>query len=54
LHLLSEIQQALKPGGWFVAYQYSLQMKELLELRFQTVKTLVPLNLPPGFIYVCR
>jgi phospholipid N-methyltransferase len=53
--LMDEIVASLKPGGYFVAFQYSLQMKRQLNQYFdiETIK-LVPLNLPPAFVYVCR
>jgi phospholipid N-methyltransferase len=55
LKLMNEIVSSLKPGGMFVAFQYSLQMKQLLSRYFdiEHIK-LVPLNLPPAFVYVCR
>jgi phospholipid N-methyltransferase len=57
--LRHEIMQAvcgsLDDRGIFVAFQYSLQMKGLLEEYFQEVKIgFVPLNLPPAFVYYCR
>ncbi|MBG9566682.1 methyltransferase domain-containing protein [Brevibacillus agri] len=53
--IMDEVYAALKPGGVFVTFQYSLQMKKQLSTVFEnmTVK-LVPLNLPPAFVYVCR
>jgi len=53
--LMEEIIASLKPGGWFVAFQYSLQMKQQLSHYFHIEEIkLVPLNLPPAFVYVCR
>lgn len=53
--LLDQVTQALKPGGLFIAFQYSLQMKKLLSERFIIEKIhLVPINFPPAFVYVCR
>ncbi|MFD1888405.1 class I SAM-dependent methyltransferase [Paenibacillus wenxiniae] len=53
--LLDQVVQALKPGGLFITYQYSLQMKKMLadtfvieDIRF------VPINMPPAFVYICR
>jgi phospholipid N-methyltransferase len=55
LRLMDEIVASLKPGGMFVAFQYSLQMKQLLSHYFHIEEIkLVPLNLPPAFVYVCR
>ncbi|WP_028592201.1 class I SAM-dependent methyltransferase [Paenibacillus massiliensis] len=53
--LVEQIYQALKPGGIFVAFQYSLQMKKQLAEKFVIEKMeWVPLNIPPAFVYVCR
>jgi phospholipid N-methyltransferase len=53
--LLNQILQALKPGGHFIAFQYSLQMKKLLAEKF-IIESIdfVPLNFPPAFVYTCR
>jgi phospholipid N-methyltransferase len=53
--LLNQIIKALKPGGTFVAYQYSLQMKKQFaeELIIEKIK-FVPFNFPPAFVYTCR
>ncbi len=53
--LMEQIWGALKPGGLFIAFQYSLHMKERLRKQFGTVDIkFVPLNVPPAFVYVCR
>jgi phospholipid N-methyltransferase len=53
--LLDEIQTSLKPGGTFITYQYSLQLKKKLKRRFQHVAiSFQPINLPPAFVYRCR
>ncbi|WP_195572139.1 class I SAM-dependent methyltransferase [Paenibacillus sp. 1001270B_150601_E10] len=53
--IVEQVADALKPGGWFVAFQYTLQMKRLLQHHFELERIrLVPLNLPPAFVYVCR
>ncbi len=53
--LLNQVENSLKPGGLFIAFQYSLQMKKQLSERFEMEKILyVPLNFPPAFVYVCR
>ncbi|MGN7415233.1 class I SAM-dependent methyltransferase [Paenibacillus sp. SAF-068] len=53
--LVDQIYKALKPGGLFIAFQYSLQMKKTLSEQFFIEKIkLVPLNIPPAFVYVCR
>ncbi|MEC0126995.1 class I SAM-dependent methyltransferase [Paenibacillus pabuli] len=54
-HLINQIHKALKPGGLFIAFQYSLQMKKKLSKHFIIEKIeFEPLNLPPAFVYVCR
>ncbi|MHA6528816.1 class I SAM-dependent methyltransferase [Paenibacillus sp. BAC0078] len=53
--LIEQIHQALKPGGLFIAFQYSLQMKKQLSEKFIIEKIeFVPLNIPSAFVYVCR
>ncbi|OYD08134.1 class I SAM-dependent methyltransferase [Paludifilum halophilum] len=53
--ILDEVQSILKPGGPFIAFQYSLQLKRQLAQRFPQVDLhFVPLNLPPAFVYSCR
>ncbi|TBL78599.1 class I SAM-dependent methyltransferase [Paenibacillus thalictri] len=53
--LMDQIVRSLKPGGYFVAFQYSLQMKKQLNdmLELESIK-FVPLNIPPAFVYICR
>ncbi|AIY08785.1 phospholipid methyltransferase [Paenibacillus polymyxa] len=53
--LLNQINEALKPGGKFIAFQYSLQMKKYLSEKFIIDKIdFVPLNFPPAFVYTCH
>jgi phospholipid N-methyltransferase len=53
--LLEQIVLSLKTNGQFIAFQYSLQMKEQLSRYFDIEAIhLVLLNLPPAFVYVCR
>jgi phospholipid N-methyltransferase len=53
--LINQITDVLKPGGYFVAFQYSLQMKRQFSDLFDLEKIrMVPLNFPPAFVYVCR
>lgn len=55
LVLLQQIRKTLFPNQLFIAYQYSLQMKPLLQRFFQQVEVrFVPFNLPPAFVYICR
>lgn len=53
--LMEQIVASLKPGGLFIAFQYSLQMKKQLSGLFEIEHIhYVPLNIPPAFVYVCR
>ncbi|QQE75484.1 methyltransferase domain-containing protein [Brevibacillus composti] len=53
--ILDQVAAALKPGGVFVQFQYSLQLKKQLERRFASVQIrFVPFNFPCAFVYVCR
>ncbi|WP_435164814.1 class I SAM-dependent methyltransferase [Paenibacillus glycanilyticus] len=55
LQLILQCKEALKPGGKLIAFQYSLQMKNLLSEHFEIETiSLVPFNIPPAFVYVCR
>ncbi|MFK7696983.1 class I SAM-dependent methyltransferase [Paenibacillus sp. HJGM_3] len=52
--ILHQLDLSLKPGGTFVAFQYSLQMREQFERMFELrAIRFVPLNVPPAFVYVC-
>lgn len=43
----------LKKGGVYVQYQYSLNAKKLLELKFGKVQlSFVAANIPPAFVYL--
>lgn len=53
--LISASHRALKPGGIFIAFQYSLQMRKTLKTYFPQVGIdFVPLNIPPAFVYFCQ
>ncbi|MEC0229954.1 class I SAM-dependent methyltransferase [Paenibacillus alba] len=53
--LIQQIQVSLKPGGLFIAFQYSQQMRKRLNQQFDIERIhFVPLNVPPAFVYVCR
>ncbi|RKN71896.1 class I SAM-dependent methyltransferase [Paenibacillus ginsengarvi] len=53
--LMEQIARSLKPGGLFIAFQYSQQMKKQLDRQFELEHVrFVPLNMPPAFVYVCR
>ncbi|MDO7904795.1 methyltransferase domain-containing protein [Paenibacillus sp. JX-17] len=54
-YFLHQIRTALKPGGTFIAYQYSLQMKRHFAKDFIIENIdFVPFNFPPAFVYTCR
>lgn len=53
--ILSAVITSLNPGGTFVTFQYSLQMRHLLKQYFKDVHIRFELcNLPPAFVYECR
>lgn len=53
--IIHAVKNSLTPDGTFIMFQYSLQMKSLLERMFPNVQLhFVPLNIPPAFVYVCR
>ncbi len=53
--IIAAVHQSLKPGGIFMAFQYSLQMKKMLNTYFNKVTIkFVPLNMPPAFVYCCK
>ena len=53
--IIENVYYSLKPGGFFVMFQYSLQMKHMLNEYFSSVKTdFFLLNFPPAFVYFCR
>ncbi|MGE5458908.1 MAG: class I SAM-dependent methyltransferase [Methanobacterium sp.] len=52
--ILDAVVDSLKPGGAFITFQYSLQMKQQFEKRFSQVNIkFSPLNIPPAFVYFC-
>jgi phospholipid N-methyltransferase len=53
--IMNGVEKSLKPGGLFIAFQYSHQMKRQLSQRFEQVDIhFVPFNIPPAFVYCCR
>lgn len=53
--IIQAVKDKLRPDGLFIAFQYSLQMKSMLEANFKEVTiTWVPLNIPPAFVYTCK
>ncbi len=52
--ILRASYSALKPGGKFIAYQYSLFLLKKLRAIFDDVRVdFEPLNFPPAFCFVC-
>ncbi|WP_239634794.1 methyltransferase domain-containing protein [Paenibacillus sp. H1-7] len=53
--LMDQVRRALRPGGYFIAFQYSLQMKKQLASLFHIESIRFEMrNVPPAFVYVCR
>lgn len=53
--IVEEVYRSLRPGGVFVAFQYSTQMKKTFQEFFHTVEiAFVPKNFPPAFVYTCE
>ncbi|NVJ66776.1 MAG: methyltransferase domain-containing protein [Gammaproteobacteria bacterium] len=53
--LMEAIHQALKPGGLFIQYQYSLKDRKFINQFFSHNKLKFVLrNAPPAFIYICK
>ncbi|GGA50898.1 hypothetical protein GCM10007416_25100 [Kroppenstedtia guangzhouensis] len=53
--ILDQVRDRLTTDGVFTAYQYTPQLKRMLDERFRDVKvSFVPWNLPPAFVYICR
>ncbi|MBP1931206.1 class I SAM-dependent methyltransferase [Ammoniphilus resinae] len=52
--IIDAVVQSLRPGGTFIAFQYSRQMLPQLEKHFSDIDvSFVPLNIPPAFVYLC-
>ncbi len=53
--ILDQVVESLAPGGKFITYQYSLQLKKELESRFDEINLgFTPFNIPPAFVYTCQ
>lgn len=53
--LLTDIHELLNPGGMFVAFQYTSQIKPFLVSMYDDLQThFVWANLPPAFVYLCK
>lgn len=54
-NIMAAVNRSLKPGGIFVAFQYSLQMRKILKKYFSDLDIgFVPINMPPAFVYFCK
>ncbi len=52
--ILAAAHSALRPGGKFIAYQYSLYLRKTLRGIFGDVRIgFEPRNIPPAFCFVC-
>lgn len=50
--IIIKAYDALKQGGIYVQYQYSLNAKKLIEMKFGKLKMgFVAINIPPAFVY---
>lgn len=55
VHILRAIRSVLKPGGFYIQFQYSLNDRSLLRRMFPLVQLgFEPINIPPAFIYYAR
>ena len=53
--ILHGVLTCLKPGGQFLAYQYSRQMRHCFRHLFGKVEmSFVLRNIPPAFVYNCK
>ncbi|MGG1659225.1 class I SAM-dependent methyltransferase [Brevibacillus sp. NRS-1366] len=53
--IIRQVCETLCEGGLFITFQYSLQMKTMLQAAFNEVSiSLVPWNIPPAFVYICK
>ncbi len=53
--IVENVHSSLRDGGFFVMFQYSWQMRKMLNEYFSEVKIdFFLLNFPPAFVYFCR
>lgn len=53
--LITAIHDALRPGGLFVAFQYTRQLQPYLDSTYGDIaRRLVLFNVPPALVYICR
>ncbi|SDD31741.1 class I SAM-dependent methyltransferase [Niabella drilacis] len=54
-HILEAVKSVLKPGGFYIQFQYSLNDRALLRRKFPLVQLgFEPINIPPAFIYYAQ
>lgn len=54
-HLLAEVHDLLKPGGIFLAFQYTRRLRPALVTTFDELDSrYVWNNLPPAYVFTCR
>lgn len=52
--ILHAAAKALKKGGSFIQFQYSLASRSKLKEIFHSIKTnFTPINIPPAFVFTC-
>ncbi len=55
MNLIHSIHSALRPGGIYIQFQYSLLDRQKIRASFSKLRTVpVPLNLPPAVVYFAR
>ena len=53
-NILNAASRALRKGGAFIQFQYSLASKKKLKEIFHSIKiNFTPINMPPAFVYTC-
>lgn len=53
--VLNAITKSLSKNGIFILFQYTRDLAELLTQYFKSVsRKIVPLNIPPAFVYLCK
>lgn len=53
--IVGACHQALKPGGKFIQFHYSLNARKYYQKIFKNIRTrFVPFNMPPAFVMVCE
>jgi phospholipid N-methyltransferase len=55
LALIDTISRAIRPGGMYIQFQYSLLDRKRIRSKFSTLRTVpVPLNIPPAVVYYAQ